>query len=197
MWACYFQSGILFHIFRDQKSPNKLSWIHNDCSSGIEAEITLAYHPLRPAPSNRVVYYTLDSPYTAGSGVERAMTNRWPFIGPVVHQLFSVWPLTSNPHGECRGSAGPQDVAVVWAGVYVGKAVTSHMSHPTPAQPCSHWLTWWDDWNKMAEWRYWRGGGGVRRVGEGWMMKEYKNRKKGSMMNRRSWFFPLVDHHAS
>lgn len=40
--TCCFQSDILFHNFKDQKSLNEIPWIHNDCSSRAEAERTLA-----------------------------------------------------------------------------------------------------------------------------------------------------------
>lgn len=119
--ACYFQSGILFHIF-------KLSWIRNDCSSGIEAEITLAYHPPRPAPFDfcitRSILFTRPA-----LRWKVPWQNPWPFIGPELHQLFTVRPLASNPHEECGGSAGPQSVCV-WAADCVGKAATKLMSHP-------------------------------------------------------------------
>ncbi|KAK5903904.1 hypothetical protein CgunFtcFv8_007646 [Champsocephalus gunnari] len=59
------------------------------------------------------------------------MTNLWPFTGPALHQLFPVWPLTSNPHGDCGGSAGPRYTALCGescAQPYVPSATSSSSS---------------------------------------------------------------------
>lgn len=125
------------HIIPDQKSPNKLPWIRNGCSSEIEAqaEITLAYrHPQGPC-----------SPYTAGSGVYSAMTKplaaRWtggsPAVSSVALNMESLWESAEPPRG-------PQVVGVVgwnclgrwvcgWGSKQPYAPSTSSSVLPTPA----------------------------------------------------------------
>ncbi len=144
--ACFFQSGALFHIFRDQNSSNKFPWIHKD-SSGIEAEITLAYphHSLlHPAELYITRLILLTRP-------ARGWKAPWQTPGHSWNQWFTSCFQCGHLHQiPVEAAEAPQGLkmlvlGVVWAADCVNKAATSHMFslyHQFSPTTLAHRMDW-------------------------------------------------------